>query len=53
MARFTVGRLPSTLLLALGGLALAGSARLYAQKTFKSGVEMVPLTVTVTDASGK
>ena len=53
MARFTVGRLPSTLLLALVGLALAGSARAYTQKTFKSGVEMVPLTVTVTDASGK
>jgi Ca-activated chloride channel homolog len=55
MARFTVGRrIPPALLLALGGVALVSTARLDAQNgPFKSGVEMVPLTVTVTDASGK
>ena len=54
MARFTVARGPSAFLLALGALALLSTVRLNAQnKPFKSGIEMVPLTVTVTDASGK
>jgi Ca-activated chloride channel family protein len=38
---------------ALVSFGLVGHPRLNAQKTFKSGIEMVPLTVTVTDASGK
>jgi Ca-activated chloride channel family protein len=39
---------------ALGTLAVGNPARAGAQQsTFKSGVEMVPLTVTVTDAKGK
>jgi Ca-activated chloride channel homolog len=41
-------------LVAAGALALCGPARVGAQTaTFKSDVDMVPLTVTVTDASGK
>jgi Ca-activated chloride channel family protein len=47
-------RIPSTLIAALGALALSGSVRLEAQGApIKTGVEMVPLTVTVTDASGR
>jgi Ca-activated chloride channel family protein len=38
---------------ALTLFALGSSPTLDAQKPFKSGIEMVPLTVTVTDASGK
>jgi Ca-activated chloride channel family protein len=38
---------------AVTGLALLFTTSLSAQKPFKSGVEMVPLTVTVTDAAGK
>jgi len=41
-------------LAASGALALPPSARLSAQnQIFKSGIDMVPLTVTVTDSSGK
>jgi Ca-activated chloride channel homolog len=54
MARFTVGRrLPPALVFAITGLALVGTTQLNAQKPFKSGIEMVPLTVTVTDPAGK
>jgi Ca-activated chloride channel homolog len=54
MARFTVGRrLPPAFVFAVTGLALVGSTQLSAQKPFKSGIEMVPLTVTVTDPAGK
>jgi Ca-activated chloride channel family protein len=44
--------LMGTLLMA-GTLAINASSEAGAQGVFKSGVDMVPLTVTVTDASGK
>jgi len=48
------GRIVTGLVVAFGALAFRGAARVDAQGThFKSGVEMVPLTVTVTDATGK
>ena len=43
-----------TVLAAVVGLVVRGPARMEAQsRTFKSGIEMVPLTVTVTDTTGK
>jgi Ca-activated chloride channel homolog len=43
-----------TVLAAIVGLVLHGPARVDAQSpTFKSGVDMVPLTVTVTDTTGR
>jgi Ca-activated chloride channel homolog len=48
------GRILSVLVVALSALAVRGPARVDAQSaTFKSGVDMVPLTVTVTDTTGK
>ena len=48
------GRILSVCVVAVSALALRGPARLDAQSaTFKSGVDMVPLTVTVTDPTGK
>jgi VWFA-related protein len=47
-------RVPIAALCALAALSLGRAADLYAQPSlFQSGVEMVPLTVTVTNASGK
>jgi Ca-activated chloride channel family protein len=54
MAHFSSAHRNLTLLAAAGALALCGPARVDAQTaTFKSGVDMVPLTVTVTDTSGR
>jgi len=47
-----VTHLMSSLLMA-GAVAINASSDAGAQDVFKSGVDMVPLTVTVTDASGK
>lgn len=48
----SVTQLMGSLLLA-GAVAIHASSDAGAQGVFKSGVDMVPLTVTVTDASGK
>jgi Ca-activated chloride channel family protein len=54
MVHFNSARRNLTLLAAAGALALCSPAPVGAQTaTFKSGVDMVPLTVTVTDTSGK
>jgi len=54
MARFSSSRRILPALVAFGALAVRGSAPVDAQgPTFKSGVDMVPLTVTVTDTTGK
>lgn len=54
MAHFSSSSRILTALVALSVLALRGPARVEAQSpTFRSGVDMVPLTVTVTDTAGK
>ena len=54
MAHFSPSSRILAVLAAFVALALRGPARVEAQSaTFRSGVDMVPLTVTVTDATGK
>jgi VWFA-related protein len=54
MSYRTVTRLAIAVPVALGYLALSHAAPASAQQsTFKSGIDMVPLTVTVTDVKGK
>jgi len=51
---FFTGRTASVLAVTLTALALRGPARVDAQSaTIRSGIDMVPLTVTVTDPSGR
>ncbi len=50
----STGRILAVVVVSLAALALRGPVQVDAQSgTFKSGVDMVPLTVTVTDATGK
>ena len=54
MTRLSSSYLIFTALVAVGALPVGGPAHVKAQSaTFKGGVDMVPLTVTVTDATGK